>query len=359
MTPTAGFRPAWWLPGAHAQTLGARFLRSSRGVELERERVELPDGDFIDLDWVRRVGPIPAPASGPLVLVLHGLEGSARSGYALEIYRVLLHLGIGAVGMNFRSCSGEPNRLARLYHSGDTGDLAHVVTRLARRHRDRSLGAVGFSIGGNVLLKYLGETGGVAASRGEPLRRPGNPVPQASVSMIGAAAAISVPFDLAAGAEYLEGGFSRFYRWYLVRRLRRKIRAKIGLLDGCLDLDRVFAARTFREFDDAATATLHGFQGVDDYYRRSSSGPYLDRVTVPTLIIHAENDPFLPRDAIPHARARANPHLTMRVTQQGGHVGFVSGSAFAPTFWAEREAGSFLAARLCTKATGESRSMSR
>ncbi len=355
MIPSLDFRPAWWLPGGHAQTVGARLLRPSRGVQLERERVELPDGDFVDLDWVRRARDVPALDGGPLVLVLHGLEGSAQSSYAMEIYRVLLPLGVAAVGMNFRSCSGELNRLPRSYHSGDTGDLAHVLALLARRYPGRPIGAAGFSLGANVLLKYLGERGNGAGSvrSGAPEPAGGGEATPSVATTIDAAAAISVPFDLAEGADHLERGFGRIYRWYLVRRLMRKVRAKIHLLRGSLDLDRVFGARTFREFDEAATAVLHGFAGADDYYRRSSSGPYLDRVSVPTLIIHAEDDPFLPRGAIPRAVARANPHLTVHVTRRGGHVGFVSGSVMSPVFWAERAAGRFLAARLSAKTPGE------
>jgi predicted alpha/beta-fold hydrolase len=295
-------------------------------VRFERERLELADGDFLDLDWVKDADGIPARGDGPLVVVLHGLEGCAQSGYALEMYRALFRVGLDAVGMNFRSCSGEANRLPRMYHSGDTGDLTHVLDLLAGRLGSRPTGAVGFSLGGNVLLKYLGEQ-----KKNTPIR---------------AAAAISVPFDLGAGADHLERGFGKVYRYYLVRRLMRKVRAKVHLLDGVLNLERASAARTFREFDDAVTAVLHGFEDADDYYRRSSSRQFVPRVSIPTLIVHAEDDPFLPPGTIRQDPVQANPHLTLRITPRGGHVGFVSGSPRSPVFWAEREAGRFLAARL-------------
>lgn len=317
------FRPAWWLPGGHAQTLGARLLRSRRGVRLTPERVELPDGDFVDLAWPS-VAP-PDSQTAPLVLVLHGLEGSARSTYAVEMYRALGARGLASVGLSFRSCSGELNRLPRLYHSGETGDLAYVLDLLAARFPGRRIGAAGFSLGGNVLLKYLGDDGRRQAT---------------------AAAVISVPFDLSAGADRLDRGFSRLYRWYLLRKLKRKTRAKARILEAQVDVRQALAARTFRQFDDVATAPLHGFADAEDYYRRSSSGRYLRGISIPTLLIHSADDPFLPRGAIPGEAVRARGNLVAAFTERGGHVGFVSGSPWAPVFWAERTAAAFLAEHL-------------
>jgi predicted alpha/beta-fold hydrolase len=315
------FSPAWWLPGPHAQTLGARLLRSrATGPALRRERVELPDGDFLDLDATDG-GP-----DRPLVVVLHGLEGSARSGYARQVYRALLARRVASVGLNFRSCGGALNRTPRLYHSGETGDLRFVLERLRRRFPGRPLGAVGFSLGGNILLKYLGEEGAAA-----PLV---------------ASAAVSVPFDLAAGARRLERGFSRAYRRYLVGKLKRKTLAKAALLDRRVDLERVRRGRTFVEFDDAATAPLHGFVDARDYYARSSSNQYLGRIRVPTLLIHSQDDPFLPTGAIPREAVAGNAFLTAEFPQHGGHVGFVSGRLGAPVFWAEERAAEFLAGHL-------------
>lgn len=323
---TDGFRAAWWLPGPHAQTVGARILRTRKGVSFRRERVDLPDGDFLDLDWPLVDGAVAQLADAPLVIVLHGLEGSARSAYAVESYRALAREGVAAVGLNFRSCGGELNRTPRLYHSGETGDLAHVLRLLHGRFPERRLGALGFSLGGNVLLKFLGEAREAALS---------------------AAAVVSVPFDLGAGADHMERGFARVYRRYLVRRLQRKVRAKAPLVRDRIDVARVLAARTFREFDGAVTAPLHGFRDADDYYRRSSSRAFLATIRVPTLLVHALDDPFLPAAAVPSRAAIAsNPFLHGAVVSRGGHVGFVSGPAWAPVFWAERRASRFLAGRL-------------
>ena len=213
----SSFQPAWWLPGAHLQTLGARWLRSKLEVPFHRERLELPDGDFIDLDFP--FGPLSSEGERrPLVLVLHGLEGSARSGYAEQIYRSLRNLGIDSVGLNFRSCSGKLNRLARMYHSGETEDLGWVLRLLAQRYPERRRGVIGVSLGGNVLLKFLGESG-------EGVR-----------TQVEVAAAISVPFDLSAGADCLLRPLGKLYAAYLLRKLRRKVEAKRGLMPAAVDM---------------------------------------------------------------------------------------------------------------------------
>jgi predicted alpha/beta-fold hydrolase len=304
------------------------MLRSGLRVPLHRERVELPDGDFVDLDFAYRRPPVDGE-DRPLVLVLHGMEGSARSGYALQVYRTLRDRGIDAVGLNFRSCSGELNRLPRFYHSGETGDLRWVLGMLAERYPRRPLGAVGVSLGGNVLLKYLGESGAQGDANVE------------------AAVACSIPFELAAGAEYLLRPGGRLYAAHLLRSLRGKIKAKRPVLPDLVDVSAALAARGFREFDDAATAPLHGFADAEDYYERSSSARFLGGIRVPTLLLHSENDPFLPPDCIPRSAIDANPHLVATLTARGGHVGFVAGgSPGRPVFWAEREAARFLEKRL-------------
>jgi predicted alpha/beta-fold hydrolase len=297
-------------------------------VSLRRQRVTTPDDDFLDLDWVEsdeiHAG---APASA-LVIVLHGLEGSARSGYALEAYRQLAARGMPAVGLNFRSCSGELNRAPRLYHSGETEDLRFVVEMVRARYPDVALGAVGFSLGGNVLLKYLAEA---AAAGRTPLA---------------AAAAVSVPFDLAAGADHTERGLTRLYVYRLLRSLRHKVRARAAELCDRLDVPAALAARTFRTFDDAATAPLHGFRNADDYYARSSSGPRIPEIRTPTLLVHAADDPFLPAGAIPRAAVAANRWLCAHFTDRGGHVGFVTGHPWRRRYWAEARVATFLADHL-------------
>ncbi len=208
-TTSAAFRPAWWLPGPHAQTFAGRYMRPRAAVPLERRRIATPDGDFLDLDYA------PEPATGaPVVVLLHGLEGSTRRGYMCEMFRQLFVRGLRGVGMNFRGCGGEPNGVARFYHSGETGDLAHVVEELRGRHPGRPIGAAGFSLGGNVLLKHLGERGHDAG--------------------IAAAVAVSVPYDLAGCAARLSGGLAgRTYGSHFLRALRRKVRAKRQPARGC------------------------------------------------------------------------------------------------------------------------------
>ncbi len=344
------FRVAWWLRSAHAQTIGGKLFRSAPAMLLHRERWETPDGDFVDLDFAFDPGPAsgarargappprgsPRPAAAdarPLVLVLHGLEGSARRPYVLLTYDALARRGVRAVGLNFRGCSGEPNRLARFYHSGETGDAAWVLDRLHERFPRAAFGAVGFSLGGNVLLKLLGEMGERAERR------------------LRAAAAVSVPFDLGAGSRGLErGAVNRLYTYYFMRNLRRKARAKAAVIGGRCDVDTVLAAPTLRAFDDAATAPLHGFGDAEEYYARSSSAGFLDRIRVPTLLIQSRDDPFLPERALPLDAIRRNPWLTAAFTDRGGHVGFIEGPPWAPRFWAEAEVARFLAGHLTATA---------
>ena len=319
----SSFKPAWWLPGPHAQTLGARFLRPKRGPRVRRERWDTPDGDFLDLEFVEGDD----LRDDVLVILLHGLEGSARSGYVVETQRQLTVRGMASVAMNFRSCSGELNRGLRLYHSGETSDLVWVIERLRTARPDRRLAASGVSLGGNVLLKHLGETG--------------------SGSGLEAAAAWSVPFDLLAGARFMEHGFSRIYVRRLLRSLKGKSRARRHDLGPLIDLERTLDAATFWEFDDAATAPLHGFDGADDYYARSSCGQFLPTITVPTLVAHSRDDPFVPAGAIPKTVLDENPSITSIITDHGGHVGFVSGRVpLRPRFWAEERIARWLADRL-------------
>ncbi len=316
------FRPAWWLPGPHAQTVAGRLLRRPRPPRFRRERIETPDGDFVDVDVVDD-----GPANGPLVLLLHGLEGSSRRGYAILTYRALAAQGLRAAGLNFRGCSGEANRTARLYHSGETEDLRFVLGALERRTGAPVHAAIGFSLGGNVLLKYLAEEGDAARLR--------------------AAVAVSVPYDLGAGADVLDGSFmGRFYSRVFLKSLVAKAEAKAPIAGERMDLIRGRAARSFRTFDDAVTAPLHGFAGAHDYYSRSSSGPLLERVRVPTLLVHAADDPFLPPHSIPRTAARDNPFLRLLLTDAGGHVGFIGGQPWSPEFWVEREVSRYLAAAL-------------
>lgn len=323
------FCAPWWLRSAHAQTIGGKLFRPDPGIALRRERIELPDGDFVDLDHAEMPAAapsaVPAPTA-PAVLVLHGLEGSARRRYMLLTYRELMRRGLRPIGLNFRSCSGEPNRRPCFYHSGETDDLRFALHHLAGRIDGGIQGVIGFSLGGNVLLKYLGEEGAAAQAR------------------LRAAVAISVPFDLTLGAATLERGpMGRVYTGYFLRSLRPKLRAKAELLRPLVDVGAGLAARTLRHFDDAITAPLHGFRDAADYYHRSSSIHFLEGIGIPTLLLQAEDDPFLPGHALPRDAVARNPHLIPAFSKRGGHVGFIGGTPWAPSFHAEAAAAQFLA----------------
>lgn len=326
-TAVDAFRPAVWLPGPHAQTIAGRLLRRPTPPPFLRERLDTPDGDFLDIDFP----PEPPGTSddSPLVLLLHGLEGSARRGYAINVYRALAAHGIRAAGLNFRSCSGEPNRTPRFYHSGDTEDIRFVLDFLRDRFPRAPLGTIGFSLGGNALLKFLGEEG------------------EAAQPKVACAVAVSVPYDLRAGADQLDATrMGRFYTGVFLKSLLQKADAKAALLVDRCDVERLRAARSFRDFDDAVTAPLHGFDGAEDYYRRSSSHQFLPAIRVPTLLLHAADDPFLPGRHFPRQPVASNPYLTALVTARGGHVGFIGGTPWRPRFWAEETAAAWIAEQL-------------
>jgi uncharacterized protein len=304
-----------------AQTLLAYALRRPAPLSLERERVATEDGDFLDLDWLR-AGP-----ERPHLLVLHGLEGSSASGYVRQTLHEAQALGWGAVAMNFRSCSGEPNRVLRSYCSGETADPLFVARHIQKRVRGPLLG-MGFSLGANALLKLLAET--------------------AEQAPFFAAAAVSAPFDLLACAQALDAPWGRcdIYRRHFLKSLKRKALGKLASHPGHgLDAERVRRARKLQDFDDAFTGPSNGYRGALDYYQRCSSGPRLNEVRRPTLLLNAEDDPMIPAASLPQADA-GKGFLTVLRTQRGGHVGFLAGSVFAPRFWAERQAVQFLAAQL-------------
>src|SRR5215510_104865 len=314
--PSEPFRPAPGIFSGDAQTIFAALSRAGKGPALVRERWETPDGDFVDVDFLS------APSNAPHLLVLHGLEGSARAPYVAELLRGAQGRRWGAAALNFRCCSGEENRLPRFYHSGEIGDALFAAERVKQRISGPLFG-VGFSLGGNVLLVLLARTGASAPFDG--------------------AAAISAPYDLGACARRLDGGKGvyRLYRWWFLRTLRRKALRKLRSHPGIFDPNRVRAARGIEAFDDAVTAPLHGFRDAADYYRQCSSGPLLARIRCPTLLLSAKDDP-LAGAPIP-AEALNNPSLIALETEHGGHVGFVGGSIRRPRFWAERQALDFFA----------------
>ncbi len=303
---TNNFKPAWWLRDAHLQTLWPALLRRPiKNLELKRERIELPDGDFIDLDWTE--------GSGPIVILLHGLEGSIDSSYAKGMLRALQNNHCRGVFLNFRGCSGEANRLSRAYHSGETNDLNTIVHLLKAREPTTPLAAVGFSLGGNVLLKWLGET-----KKENPLK---------------AAVAISVPFELHKAILRVNRGFSRIYQWHLLKCLQKKMKLKSVSTEQFGSL---------RDFDDHITAPLHGFKDSNDYYIRCSSRQFVPHIAVPTLLLQAKDDPFMTEDVVPTLQ-ELPPHVTLEISEYGGHVGFVSGHfPWNPIYWLESRVPAFL-----------------
>lgn len=314
------FRPAWWLASAHLQTLWPTLFRVGPRVSLARERFELDDGDFLDLDWT-------SGADSPIVVAVHGLEGSSRSPYARGLLERVIECGWRGVVMHFRGCGGSMNRLDRTYHSGETGDLNALVDALRRREPDTPLAVVGYSLGGNVVLKWLGE-------RGED-------------APVEAAVAVSVPFVLSQAAERLDRGFSRLYQRWLLRSLQDKIRRKFEHHpDPPVDLSRLHRRQSMRAFDDAITAPLHGFHDARDYYARASSRPFLTRIARPTLILHARDDPFMTCDVVPRPH-ELGPLTRLELSEGGGHVGFVGGRwPGRARYWLEHRIPDFLAAYL-------------
>ncbi len=308
------FRPPFFLREGHVQTILPVLWPRRVDVVFERERLELEDGDFLDLDWLRQ-------GRARLAIVSHGLEGSSAGGYIRGMAAALSAAGWDVLAWNFRGCSGEPNRLLRSYHSGETGDLGRVVRHAAQatiRH-----GLVGFSLGGNVTLKYLGEA-------------PPHPAVKAAV-------AISVPVDLASCARALDQRLgNRLYLRRFLASLIAKMEAKAVRFPREMDVGGIRSIQSFQEFDDRYTAPIHGFRDAADYWAQSSSRQFLPRIAVPTLLLSARNDPFLTPESFPAVEAENNPMLFLEAPDSGGHVGFLDlAGGMKP--WSEGRALEFLA----------------
>ncbi len=293
-----------WLPGGNIQTIYPYFLNSGQAVRYRRERWELDDGDFIDVDW------LDGEPDKPLVILLHGLEGSSRSHYALSIMRFLQTMRWRGAVIHFRGCSGQPNRLPRAYHAGDSVEIDWMLRRIVYQNdsyeQNSSCYIIGVSLGGNALLKWLGEQGKQAGK------------------LITGAAAVSVPLDLAEAGRALDSGFNRVYTRHFLVSLKRKVLDKHRQFPGLLDVKAVATCKTLYEFDNLVTAPLHGFQNTDDYWHRSSSKPWLRHIQVPTLLINARNDPFLPEYVLP-LPFEVSSCVSLEFPEQGGHVGFMHG----------------------------------
>lgn len=323
------FKPAWWLPNAHMQTLYPALFRNMKvPLNLKRERLITPDNDFIDIDWC-------GEKNKPLVILLHGLTGSSKSSYILGLQHFLLNNGLRSVALNFRGCSGEPNNLARGYHSGDTEDLNFLYQTIRQSEPDTTMAVIGFSVGGNVLLKWLGEQG--------------------SDLSLNAAVAVSVPLVLAECANKLDKGFSRIYRHNLIQDLIYYVQRKHAYLEKTgaeteaykiKQLGDLSAIKSFGQYDDRVVAKLHGFKNVHHYYQLSSSRQYLHKIKKPTLLIQSMDDPFMTSSVLPSIEELSSS-VNLEVTDKGGHVGFISGNnPFKPKYWLEQRILDFIKQKL-------------
>lgn len=295
-----GYRAPWWLPGRHLQTVYPALVRRGAPPPYRRVRWELPDGDFVDVDY------LDGPPDAPLVVLFHGLEGSSRSHYAVALMHALRRRGWRGAVPHFRGCSGEPNRLPRAYHSGDAEEIGDLLARVAAANGGPVF-AAGVSLGGNALLKWLGREG--EAARG----------------VVIAAAAVCAPLDLVAAGGALRRGFNRLYTREFLRTLKPRTLEKLERFPGLFDRARLERARDFDAFDDLFTAPVHGYRDVLDYWTRASSKPDLVHIRVPTLVINPVNDPFLPARHLPGPDA-VSPQVVLEQPASGGHVGFVSGA---------------------------------
>ncbi|MDP2560817.1 hydrolase [Psychrobium sp. 1_MG-2023] len=316
------FKPAWWARNPHVQTIFADLLTSRNKPLGTNQRLELDDGDFVDLVWTDEIN---QDYQGPLVVLFHGLEGSLKSHYAYRLLKSLKQHQWPGVMMHFRGCSGEPNRLPRAYHSGETDDPRFFIEYLTKRFPKARLYAVGYSLGGNMLLKYLGK--------------------YQDDSLITAAVSISPPLDLSACEKRLKTGFSRVYQTHLLKRMKRNLKKKLQqmpeLSQHILCGHNLNLITNFKSFDQLVTAPLHGFDNADDYYQKSSAMQYLKTISVPSLILHAADDPFMTHAVIPEHSQLSN-NIEYELCAKGGHVGFIEGKyPWRPKFYIEQRIAEF------------------
>lgn len=318
------FKPPWWLRHRHLQTIFPSLpWVYSHYPELERRSLELPDGDVTAVDWVVADN---IPATAPLLVILHGLESSAESAYARMLMAAASANNWRCCVLHFRDCGDYRNRLPRRYHAGETADIRFFLDTLVKSGHSSHIFAAGYSLGGNVLLKYLGEAG--------------------DTSPLTAAAAVCVPLDLHLCADALNQGFSKIYQRYLLKSMKYSVQRKFDPHTAAFDWKRTMEATTFAEFDDAVTAPLHGFKSKDDYYDRCSAVHFLNRIGKPTLIINSVDDPFMTPGVIPGCD-RLSRQVTLEISDTGGHVGFVSGGTpWRPEFYLPPRIMGFLEGRL-------------
>ena len=328
---SSDFRPAWWLPDPHTMTMWGKFVRHRALGEVQFDRIPTTDGDEVTLASAS------TPRTGPILLMLHGLEGGVRSHYVAGIWDVARRSGWQPKLLLFRTCDGRMNSARRTYHSGETTDLDLVVRRLIRENPGRAIGLVGVSLGGNVTLKWLGEQGTSAPPE------------------IRGAIAVSTPYDLARSSKAIDSGFARLYQWNFLRSLKRKALEKITQHPDVCAREGLASVTTMWDFDDRFTAPLHGFRDASDYYDRSSSIRYLADIRVPTLLLSAFDDPFHTAEVLRDVETigKSNPSLTVEFHKRGGHVGFVGGAPWHPTYYVESRVGSFFAPYLGTAGSAD------
>lgn len=319
------FKPAWWMTNRHAQTILPRFFRPNLSLDYVLSELATPDGDFLQLAWSQ---PFSEQSEKPLALVLHGLEGNIDSFYAKGMMKALHLAGFDVVLMHFRNCGFKPNLLPRAYHSGETTDLRHLVCHLKHQFPHKPLMAVGFSLGGNVLTKYLGEF--------------------KENALLDAAAVVSAPFALASSCKVIQTSCFKLYQKYLLDRLKKSTSRKLEQIKETIELSKqqLDCIYNLWEFDDKITAPLHGFKNAAEYYQKASGKPFLKHIKIPTLVVHAADDPMLSAEAVPNPH-EVSEHVTLAVSERGGHVGFIAGrNPFKPIFWLEKAVPDFFTQQL-------------
>ncbi|MBN3854586.1 hydrolase [Paraburkholderia sp. Ac-20340] len=318
-----GYRAPFWLPGAHIQTIIPALFSRLPLPAYRRERWDTPDGDFIELDWVD--SPAATPANAPLFVLFHGLEGSSGSHYARALAAAATARGWRAVIPHFRSCSGPMNLLPRFYHLADSAEVDWVLRRLAAQHAGPIV-AAGVSLGGNVLLHWLAQQ-------------------REDAQIVSAAAAISAPLDVHAGGKMLASGLGMIYTRSFLKTLKVKALQKLDQFPGLFDAQAVLATRNMYEFDNVVTAPLHGFQSAHDYWTQATVRPKLGEIVVPTLLLNARNDPFLPGEVLP-ARHEVSAAVELDQPENGGHVGFMTGPFPGRCEWLAQRVTDYLSPNL-------------
>ena len=328
LTYSTAHQPPFWLPNGHSQTVFPSVFRKITFAQI-RERIQTSDADFLDLDWSLSAhsphtgNPLSHSVAHSLIILSHGLEGNSTRQYILGMVRLLVAHGHDCLAWNYRSCSGEINQQLRFYHSGETTDLDLVIQHaIAKGYAHISL--VGFSLGGNVTLKYLGERGA-------------NLLPEIKKAVV-----FSVPMDLLACSRAIEKPENWLYLQRFLRSLKPKVEAKEKLYPDQISVKNYAKVKTFYDFDDLYTGPVHGFSGADDYYARSSSMHFVDKITVPTLIVNAQNDPLVPPKSLPLELIAELKNVFLELTTNGGHCGFCPHQVVEGAYWSEWRALAFL-----------------